>query len=69
MRQLMTDRKHEQKGPETAKPAPDSDATVQEELQREADEGKGLIGDEAQNRNLSGSSTWETLSNLTDTDG
>jgi hypothetical protein len=64
----MNDRKQEQKG-KTAKPAPDSDAAVQEELQREAGEGKGLIGDEAQNRNLSGSSTWETLPDPTATDG
>lgn len=35
------------------------DAREQEELGR--DEREGLIGDEAENRNLSGSSTWETL--------
>lgn len=39
----------------------DSEAALQEELRREASEGKDAIGDSATNRNLSGSSTWETL--------
>ena len=39
----------------------DSEAALQEELRREAAEGEGAIGDVAKNRNLSGSSTWETL--------
>ncbi|MGH7622044.1 MAG: hypothetical protein ACREMU_06855, partial [Gemmatimonadaceae bacterium] len=34
---------------------------LQEELRREAAEGKGSVGDAGDNRNLSGSSTWETL--------
>jgi hypothetical protein len=39
----------------------DSEKALQEELRREASEGKGAVGDAAANRNLSGSSTWETL--------
>jgi len=37
------------------------DDEVQRELKREAGEGKGDIGDLGTNRNLSGSSTWDTL--------
>lgn len=39
----------------------DNEKELQEELRREASEGKGAVGDAASNRNLSGSSTWETL--------
>jgi hypothetical protein len=39
----------------------DSEATLQAELRREAAEGKKLVGDMESNRNLSGSSTWDTL--------
>jgi hypothetical protein len=39
----------------------DSEKALQEELRREATEGKGSVGDTARNNNLSGSSTWETL--------
>jgi hypothetical protein len=39
----------------------DSEKALQEELRREAAEGKGSVGDAARNNNLSGSSTWETL--------
>ena len=39
----------------------DSEKALQEELRREAAEGKGSVGDAAKNSNLSGSSTWETL--------
>ena len=39
----------------------DSEKALQEELRREAAEGKGSVGDAAKNNNLSGSSTWETL--------
>lgn len=49
--------------------ADETEAAIQKELQREEAEGKGLIGDEAKNRNLSGSSTWETLPDPSDTDG
>jgi hypothetical protein len=37
------------------------EAALQEELRREAAEGADAIGDVASNRNLGGSSTWETL--------
>ena len=39
----------------------DSEKALQEELRREAAEGKSSVGDAAKNNNLSGSSTWETL--------
>lgn len=39
----------------------DSDASLQNELAREAAEGADSIGDVASNRTLSGSSSWETL--------
>ena len=39
----------------------DSEKALQEELRREAAEGKSSVGDAAKNHNLSGSSTWETL--------
>lgn len=34
---------------------------VQEELRREAQEGKKDVGQVGENRNVTGSSTWETL--------
>jgi hypothetical protein len=43
------------------KSASDSEAAMEAELQRESLEGSDAIGDLASNRNLSGSSTWETL--------
>jgi hypothetical protein len=39
----------------------DSEKALQEELRREAAEGKSSVGDAGKNNNLSGSSTWETL--------
>ena len=60
---------HERDQGDQKKSATDDDAALQEELRREAAEGKGLTGDAAQNRNLSGSSTWETLPDPADTDG
>jgi hypothetical protein len=39
----------------------DSEKALQEELRREAAEGKSSIGDAGKNNNLTGSSTWETL--------
>ena len=39
----------------------EDDTIVQRELEREAREGKDAVGDVGTNRNLSGSSTWETL--------
>ena len=57
----MSDNKHEagKKGASDAKR--DSEKALQDELRREAAEGKGSVGDAAKNSNLSGSSTWETL--------
>jgi hypothetical protein len=39
----------------------DDQSALQRELKREETEGGGAIGDMSANRNLSGSSTWETL--------
>ena len=40
----------------------DGQAELERELRREAGEGAGVVGDMAENRNVTGSSTWETLS-------
>jgi hypothetical protein len=40
-----------------------SEADLQEELNRESGEGGDSVGDVGANRNLTGSSTWETLPN------
>ena len=42
-------------------PKGDTEDALETELSREAAEGADLLGDTKQNRNLSGSSTWETL--------
>lgn len=47
----------------------DDEKALQEELRREAAEGKGAVGDAASNRNLSGSSTWETIPDADAGDG
>lgn len=39
----------------------DSEQALQDELRREAQEGKGSVGDAEKNTNLTGSSTWDTL--------
>jgi hypothetical protein len=39
----------------------DTDASLQKELGRETAEGRDSVGDVGSNRNLTGSSTWETL--------
>ena len=39
----------------------DSEAALQEHLRRESAEHADLLGDTSDNRNLSGSTTWETL--------
>jgi hypothetical protein len=39
----------------------DSEEALQEELRREAAERRSAIGDVDSNKNLTGSSTWETL--------
>jgi hypothetical protein len=55
----MSDNKHEADKKSNTKS--DSEKALQDELRREASEGKGSIGDAAKNNNLTGSSTWETL--------
>lgn len=55
----MSDNKHEAGKNDDTKS--DSEKMLQDELRREAGEGKGSVGDAAKNSNLSGSSTWETL--------
>jgi len=52
--------KNNEKARKTGKPT-DTDASLQSELSREAPEGSDSIGDVASNRNLTGSSSWETL--------
>jgi hypothetical protein len=55
----MSDTKNNAGGKQDAQG--DSEDALQEELRREAAERKNAIGDVDSNRNLSGSSTWETL--------
>jgi hypothetical protein len=55
----MTERKNDA-GNKSGEAA-DSDASLQNELSREAAEGADSIGDVGSNRTLSGSSSWETL--------
>jgi hypothetical protein len=55
----MSDNKNETDKMSDAKS--DSEKALQDELRREAAEGKGSVGDAAKNNNLTGSSTWETL--------
>ena len=49
----------QQKQPPRADEA--TEQALQAELRREAEEGRDQLGDVSENRNLSGSSTWETL--------
>ena len=42
--------------------ARDAQAELERELRREAAEGADVVGDMGENRNVTGSSTWETLS-------
>lgn len=49
------------KRPRSEDAGSDTEAALQRELARERTEGRTLIGDVTANRNLSGSSTWETL--------
>ncbi|HEY8793626.1 MAG TPA: hypothetical protein VIM15_01680 [Gemmatimonadaceae bacterium] len=57
----MSDNKNESGKKGASDSQSDSEKALQEELRREASEGKGSVGDAARNSNLSGSSTWETL--------
>jgi hypothetical protein len=64
----MTEREQRDQGGDSQNRAGgDSEESLQEELRREAAEGSGSIGDTNANRNLSGSSTWETLPDSPDT--
>jgi hypothetical protein len=55
----MSDNKNDARGKSDAQS--DSEDELQEELRREAAERKSAIGDVDSNKNLTGSSTWETL--------
>lgn len=57
----MSDKKNDSGKKGASESQSDSEKALQEELRREAAEGKGSVGDAARNSNLSGSSTWETL--------
>jgi hypothetical protein len=57
----MSDNKREAGKKGASDATSESEKALQEELRREAAEGKGSVGDAAKNSNLSGSSTWETL--------
>jgi hypothetical protein len=46
---------------ESLETAGDTEAALQAELYREAAEGGKLVGDMESNRNLGGSSSWDTL--------
>lgn len=64
----MTNMTPESSGSERESQA-DTDAALQRELARERAEGRDAIGDVAANRNLTGSSTWETLPAVPNADG
>lgn len=66
---MSTDDRDQRDKKNAANSGSDGDAALQEELRREAAEGKGSVGDAGENRNLSGSSTWETLPDPTVNDG
>lgn len=55
----MTDKKKDNRN--TGSKSNDTDASLQQELSREAAEGADSIGDVGTNRTVSGSSSWETL--------
>lgn len=57
----MSDNKREAGKTGASDAKSDSERELQNELRREAKEGKDSVGDAAKNNNLSGSSTWETL--------
>jgi hypothetical protein len=57
----MSDREQDESTRGGAGSGRDTDEALQNELRREAGEGRGGVGDVSDNRNLSGSSTWETM--------
>jgi hypothetical protein len=58
---MANDRNDDQRTGANAGSGSDTDAAFQEELRREEGEGSDLPGDMKSDRNLAGSSTWETL--------
>jgi hypothetical protein len=57
----MSQRDQDESTRSDASGAQDTDKALQKELHREAGEGSGGVGDVSSNRNVSGSSTWETM--------
>ena len=58
----MSDQERETNAAATTRAAQqDSQSALDAELRREAKEGADTIGDVRENRNLTGSSSWETL--------
>ncbi|MDB4887507.1 MAG: hypothetical protein JWN79_2945 [Gemmatimonadetes bacterium] len=57
----MSDREQDGSTRRNAPNGNDTEEALQNELRREAGEGRGSVGDVSSNRNLSGSSTWETM--------
>jgi hypothetical protein len=55
----MTDKKNDKRN--KSRESRDTEASLKNELAREAAEGADSIGDVASNRTVSGSSSWETL--------
>jgi hypothetical protein len=56
----MTDNERNERAERGTDRGTDTESALQEELRREAAEGKEAIGDVSSNQNVSGSSTWET---------
>lgn len=57
----MSEREQDGSAPAGRSRGGDESEALQNELRREASEGRDGIGDVNDNRNLSGSSTWETI--------
>ena len=66
---MTSNERTQNSGDSRGDPTTGSETPLQRELLREADEGSDAIGDVRQNRNLSGSSTWETLPAGAETQG
>jgi len=57
----MSEKQNDNRTDDSQQSGDATERALQEELRREAEEGRGDIGDIGENRNLSGSSTWDTL--------
>src|SRR6476620_11086241 len=57
---MADDRNERNRDPQAGATGSDSESDLRDELQREQKEAKGGIGDIAEDRNLSGSSSWLT---------